>query len=289
LRVRPTAAVALIVLLPGCPCWVGGPDHQADLPRILEAFHDCDSQVVLVAAHRGEHLCHPENSLPAIEAAILLGADVVEVDVRGTRDGVLVLMHDDTVDRTTDGSGHVRELSFAQIRQLHLRAGLGISDESVPSLREALLLAKGRVMLDLDIKSAAPASLMEVVEETDCLDQVIFFAGNGDLLASIRELDPRAILMPRAYSSADVDLLIERFHPPIIHVDESFLTPDIASRISADGGRVWINAVGCPDVLGFLGMAEAGYGALLRDGANVLQTDRAGAMVAYLEKEGLHP
>jgi glycerophosphoryl diester phosphodiesterase len=95
--------------------------------------------------------------------------------------------------------------------------------------------------------------------------------------------------MPRAYSSADVDLIIERFHPPIIHVDERFFTPDIASIIRGDGGRVWINALGCPDVLGFLGMAEAGYGALLRDGANVLQTDRAGAMVAYLEKEGLHP
>src|SRR5271170_2091058 len=68
---------------------------------------------VMVIAHRGEHLKHPENTMPAFQAAIDAGADFFELDVRTTSDGRLVLMHDRTVDRTTNGTGAVREMTFA--------------------------------------------------------------------------------------------------------------------------------------------------------------------------------
>ena len=73
---------------------------------------------IAVISHRGEHLSHVENTLPAFQAAIDAGADFFELDVRTTSDGRLVLMHDGTVDRTTNGKGKVRELAFDQIRQL---------------------------------------------------------------------------------------------------------------------------------------------------------------------------
>src|SRR5437762_13585732 len=69
-------------------------------------------------AHRGANRVAPENTLPAFEAAIALGCDYVEIDVRATRDGQLVLLHDSTVDRTTDGSGRVAEMNFAAVRAL---------------------------------------------------------------------------------------------------------------------------------------------------------------------------
>ncbi|GAA2598027.1 hypothetical protein GCM10010435_91750 [Winogradskya consettensis] len=77
------------------------------------------------AAHRGYWRGAPENSLPAITQAIQHGAHIVEIDVQRTSDGELVLMHDDSVDRTTDGTGKVVALTLAQMRSLRLRSGLG--------------------------------------------------------------------------------------------------------------------------------------------------------------------
>ena len=74
---------------------------------------------VLVAAHRGERFTAPENTMTAFRRAAALGVDMIETDVRMTADGELVIMHDATVDRTTDGTGAVREMSFAQFRSLN--------------------------------------------------------------------------------------------------------------------------------------------------------------------------
>lgn len=79
-------------------------------------------KAILASAHRGEHLRHPENSLPAIQAAIDAGMDYVELDVRTSSDGYLVLMHDPTVDRMTNGKGAIKDMTLAEIRQLDLGA-----------------------------------------------------------------------------------------------------------------------------------------------------------------------
>src|SRR5215213_6287556 len=84
-------------------------------------------QFPVAVAHRGANRVAPENTLPAYQAAIALGCEYVEIDVRATRDGALVLVHDRTVDRTTDGTGAVAELDFAAIRALD--AGVKFGDE----------------------------------------------------------------------------------------------------------------------------------------------------------------
>src|SRR3974390_1221468 len=86
---------------------------------------------IVVIAHRGEHLSHVENTLPAFQAAIEAGADYFECDVRTTADGHMVLVHDATVDRTTNGKGHVSELAFDQVRALDARGN------RVPTFEEA--------------------------------------------------------------------------------------------------------------------------------------------------------
>src|ERR1700686_5360976 len=110
---------------------------------------------IVVVSHRGEHLAHPENTLPAFQAAIEAGADYFELDVRTTSDGRLVLMHDRTVDRTTNGKGPVREMTLDQIRGLDAGAGA-----IPPTLEEALNLAHGRIGVYVDCKDIAPADLV---------------------------------------------------------------------------------------------------------------------------------
>ncbi|MEX0754404.1 MAG: glycerophosphodiester phosphodiesterase [Actinomycetota bacterium] len=105
----------------------------------------------LVVAHRGASSTHPENTLPAFEAAIGAGAEIVEFDVRLTRDGVPVVLHDASVARTTDGHGLVRNMDLAELKRL--RAGSPQDAAEVPTLREALDLLDGRAGADIEIKN----------------------------------------------------------------------------------------------------------------------------------------
>jgi glycerophosphoryl diester phosphodiesterase len=105
----------------------------------------------VIVAHRGAPISHPENTLSSFEAAIELGARIVELDVRVSADGVPVVMHDPTVDRTTDGSGSVNELTAAQLARLN--AGTPGSPAAVPTLAEVLDLASGRAAVALEIKN----------------------------------------------------------------------------------------------------------------------------------------
>ena len=87
---------------------------------ILAAAIPMTAQIVAIS-HRGEHLERPENTMPAFQEAIRVGADYFEVDVRTTSDGKLVLSHDATVDRCTDGKGKVAEMTFEQIGGFYIQ------------------------------------------------------------------------------------------------------------------------------------------------------------------------
>ena len=79
-------------------------------------------RMIMTSAHRGEHAHHPENSIPAIQGAIDAGVDYVEIDVRTTSDGQLVLMHDPSVNRMTNGKGLIKDMTLAEIKKLDLGA-----------------------------------------------------------------------------------------------------------------------------------------------------------------------
>lgn len=127
------AALAGVLLLVGCSA---GPKR----PEVI--------------AHRGASGDAPENTLAAIEGAIALGCDRVEVDVRVTRDGVPVLFHDESLERTTDGTGLLERTTLAQLRELDAGSWKGPqwSGEGVPTLEEAARACNGRIKLMLDIK-----------------------------------------------------------------------------------------------------------------------------------------
>ena len=129
-----------------------------------------------IIAHRGVTLEAPENTIPAIERAIALGAAMVEVDPRYTKDGEVVLMHDESLNRTTNGSGRVSEKTLAEIRRLDVRSQEGRKDSGtkVPTLREVLRAAKGKIQVYLDMKEPDPTPVIKVVLETDAKSYVYF-------------------------------------------------------------------------------------------------------------------
>lgn len=136
-----------------------------------------------LVAHRGWSSEAPENTLLAFERAVAAGAEVLEGDLQLTRDGVVVVIHDPRVDRTTDGSGAVRELSWEEIRRLDAGYGRRFGDrfrgERVPRLEQLLELARGRAQLFLEIKPEAVGEEPTIEEAT--LQAVRDAAMDGDV------------------------------------------------------------------------------------------------------------
>jgi glycerophosphoryl diester phosphodiesterase len=148
----------------------------------------------MVTAHRGYHADHPENSLAAVRATAVLGAEFAEVDVAHTADEVLVLMHDGSVDRTTNGTGEVNQMTWADIQNLELLDCESGNSEScrVPRFEEVLALADELgVMLYLDVKTDRADLVLEAIQQgfyykvslvRDGLDKVVPLAGQDEEL-----------------------------------------------------------------------------------------------------------
>lgn len=174
-------------------------------------------------AHRGASAERPENTLPAFELAIAQGADVVECDVRRTADGVLLLLHDATVDRTTNGSGPLRDLTAAQARALDAGGG-----ERMPELADVLALARGRVRVNVDLKEADIVDqALELVRVSGVEDGVTFISFLPEVWERLDELAPDS---------------------PVIHLVDS--AAGLASLATRDfGGRLVATGVGAPHAI----------------------------------------
>ena len=154
-------------------------DSKLSLLRSKES-----TDYVWVASHRADYVFAPENSIQALENAIYFGADLIETDVRLTKDGHVVMMHDYTVDRMTNGTGRVSELTLKEIKALRLRNNWGGStDYQVPTLEEFIQVAKGKVCLYLDKagydlpeheKGHLVKELLKILEKHDVLEETVF-------------------------------------------------------------------------------------------------------------------
>jgi len=204
-----------------------------------DCWQNSGPRKILTSAHRGEHLHHPENSLPAIQAAIDAGMDFVELDVRTTSDGHLVLMHDRTVDRMTNGHGAVDTMTLAEIRKLDLGARFPgkFPNLRVPTFDEALAFAKGKIGIYIDTKMASPNDLVAAVDRHNMGAHVMFWSERSDFLKQIAELRPDWVLMPEAFNPQHVRDLMQLLRPKMLGFDQrDFNAPTIAAAKQTDAG-----------------------------------------------------
>ena len=275
----------LLLLLVAC----ARPENSGQLENILEKFHDVNSDYVLVAAHRAAHNGYPENSISAIKHAIDLGADIVELDVKTTKDGIPVLMHDGTIDRTTNGSGKLENYTLLELKTFRLKMQDGtITDETIPSFGEALQVVRGRIMVDIDLKTDMVKPIVDVVKKTGTAKQVFYFDNDYIALKEIRYLDKTSLLMPRAYSYEMADSALKLFNPQVVHIDPSFYTGEVTNLIRNENARIWINALGEADEMIRKGAIEKAMNSLLLHGANIIQTDEPVLILKYLRAKKLH-
>lgn len=233
----------------------------------------------VVVAHRGSHLEAPENSLDAYEQAIKDGCDFGEADLRMTKDGVIVLMHDGTVDRTTDGHGKVSDLTFAEIRALHFKKPRR-PNERVPTFEELLDVCKGKLKVYMDIKA---------VRATDVLPLLAKHGMQKDVIAYLYGPVHRAEWAKAAPSV------------PVISDLDSVKTPDQAEKLwrtskfqltdgdyQGDFVAKW-HSLGVALVTDVQSPQEgpAYWQPLIDRGLDGFQTDHPAELVKYLKEKGI--
>jgi glycerophosphoryl diester phosphodiesterase len=157
----------------------------------------------LVIAHRGDSAHRPENTLASFAGALEVGATIVELDVQLTADGEVVVLHDATLDRTTDGRGDVRRLSLAEVRAVSAgyptQFGGAWAGERVPTLAEALGLLRGRARVMIEVKSESvtdeldggvEARTTEIVRRLGMSERVAVISFDARALQHLRRLAP---------------------------------------------------------------------------------------------------
>jgi len=279
LRITYAASLAVFLLLLGCQPPELPPTANTDLDVCLR---DPDCTWKLSVGHRGTgslSLWAPENTLAAHDMAWRMGADSVEVDVRDTVDGVPVLMHDSTVDRTTDGTGSVADMTLDEIRALRIQPLNPIVPvQSVPTFAEALAYLKGKMMVYVDIKSVNVQHLVEVIDSAGMLNVTYLLIGSIAEGEEARSQNPDVALMPVISSEAEVQAYLDALSPIIMfEIEYEDATPEVVDLIHSYDIKIHMDALGLYDVQGI-----AGYNTLLAGGTDSIQTDRLELLVPFL-------
>ena len=260
-----------------CPLLIGAALSACQTPGAQSTkAQDPD---VLVVAHRTCWREAAENSLEGLRACIRQGVDIAEMDVRATRDGVLVLMHDPTIDRTTDGTGQVSRMTYAELGRHRLKAGRGgkrapITTYRIPTLEEALREADGRILVELDIKDS-PRQVMDFLQRYERTGHVVLATDTG--------FDPRLDVRWRlALTEQDSSRLRLRLPngatPYAISANWRHMRDanTAFARIYAQGGRIWsVTLTGKRDT-------PSTWDRYIRTGRSAIHTDRPDALLEHL-------
>jgi glycerophosphoryl diester phosphodiesterase len=238
---------------------------------------------VVAIAHRGEHIRNPENTLPAFAEAIRVGADFIEVDVRTTKDGKLVLSHDGKVDRRTNGQGEVSKMTFDEVRALDagIKSGPEFAHTKVPTFDEALDMARGKIGIYVDVKQASAKDLVEHIDGHGMTEHVVIYAGLR-LSKEIQALNPKLKVMPESDNVETINRLIAELHPKVIAFGARDWKPEIIRLAKEAHAEVYVDRMGPTD-------NPEGWQTAIDEGADGIQTDRPGELVKYLREKGYKP
>jgi len=278
---------------------------------------------IVIVAHGG---CHdaspahgvssaPENSLAALEHCVRMGVDMMATDVRRSKDGALIIMHDTTVDRTTNGTGRVADLTLVELKRLRLRENFGgktariLSKQTIPTLRELLAAARGLIILNLDIEEDVQTRVITAIVAAGMTQGVLVRAAVGEVRHPMADQLPysRVMFMPvivsgRGPVSTDLGAVaaaqIAAAHriPAVatLNLSESEFSA-VAAATRWGGVRLWADVLPGAGMVGIVAKADnldlshddaQAWAILLARGVTVLETDEPAALMDYVRRRG---
>ena len=292
-------------------CGNKDPQYANRAEKIVAEIHNPNSKYVVVACHRGDWRNYPENSIPAIESIIRMGADIMELDLKLTKDSVLVLSHDKTLDRCTTGKGLVSDYTLDEIKQLRLKRAHGVATDSLrmPTLREALECCKDRICVNVDQGYEYYDMVLAITEELGVTDQILIKGKKpvAEVKAKMAEHEHNMMYMPivdiqKPKGKALFDSYIERGVVPLAYEvcwqsNDDGLFDEVCRTILDQGSKIWVNTIwaslcggeGNDDDAAYIADDPAQvYDQYLEKGVSMIQTDRPELLIGYLEKKGRH-
>ena len=276
---------------------------QDRVDQIREKIQNKQSTEVLVVSHRAGWRAAPENSIPAILESIRIGVDIIELDVQVSKDGHLILMHDETLDRTTTGTGKVGDWTLDSLRTLKLRNGGGIRTKyGIPTLEEALLASKGKIMVNLDKAYGIFDQIYELTERTGTSRQIIMKgtqspaqvqADFGPYLKDILYMPIVDLDKPGALDLIqNFQQTLNPFGFELLYSSDQNPLPKTLVPILQGKHLIWYNTLwdtmagGHDDAMSWDNV-DLGFGYLIDSlGARMLQTDRPQLLIDYLNSRG---
>ncbi len=284
------------------------PQYATRAEKLLAEIHNPASDYVMVISHRGDWRNYPENSIPAIESVIRMGVDIVEIDLKMTKDSVLVLSHDQSVNRMFSGKGLVSDYTLAELKQMTLKRAHGIATDSlrIATLEEALTVCKDRILVNLDHAWGYYDEAIKVAEKLGCTEQILMKGSKplqevSDKMAShennfmympiVNILRKSGQELFNQYKEIGVGTQIA------YEVCWDKLTPEVTEcfkEIVDGNSKLWVNSIWgslCAYVDDDAALeygADKIYGQLVDMGATMIQTDRPEFLINYLRSRGLH-
>lgn len=289
-------------------CKEAAPQYANRAEMIAAQIHNPNSKYVVVACHRGDWRNYPENSIPAIESIIRMGADIMELDLKLTKDSVLVLSHDWTIDRCTTGKGRVSDYTLDELKQFRLRRAHGVATDSlhICTLREALECCKDRICVNVDQGYEYYDMVLAVTEELGVTDQILI-KGKHSVAAVAEKMaahEHNMMYMPIIDIQKEQgqklfqEYMDTKTVPLAYEVCWKKLTPEVSDcfkKVVESGSKLWVNTI-WGSLCGYLDDDKAldcedpaeVYDQVIALGASMIQTDRPELLLNYLRKKGLH-
>ena len=242
----------------------------------------------LVSAHRGGPVDgYPENAIETFQHTVdVIGDCLIECDIRQTRDGVLIMMHDKELDRTTTGTGYVDDHDWKEIQHLHLVDNNGNRTRyKVPTLRQTLDWAKGKAILTLDVKADLYKPVIDEVRNADAVDHVVIITYTLEQARQVHELAPEMMISASASGLDGTDRLLASGIPHdklVAFVGVYEPERQVYDKLHAAGIRAILGTMHNLDNRARI-QGGSVYRTLVANGADILATDRPAAAAEALK------
>jgi glycerophosphoryl diester phosphodiesterase len=231
-----------------------------------------------VIAHRGAHVGIPENSLAAIQKAIDLGCDFVEIDTRATKDGRIVSVHNAEVDRYVIGkTGKVKDFTLEEIKQLDIGEKLGPEwkNTRIPGIEDILQLCRGQIGIYLDLKEPLVPELLRIIHTYDMERDIVWYisASQVEVIKELQDLCYKCIAMPDPGPEKNIVKVEQLFRPRVFASDMGQLSEQFVKSAHAVKAKVFVDEKkGNP----------AEWEKMIQWGTDGIQTDDPAALIHFL-------
>lgn len=234
----------------------------------------------LISAHRGGPMPgFPENAIETFENATTHQPVIIEFDVALSKDSLLVVMHDDKLDRTTTGTGPIGSYTYAELQKLTLKDNDGkVTSFKIPTLEEVLTWGKNKVLFTVDIKRGVPYSkVVAAVRKTKSENNAIIITYNANQAAEVHQLAPDLMISASARSIADVERLNQMGVPNeriVAFVGTAAPDKVVYEYLHSKGITCILGTMGNLDRSAVANATQNVYGQLLANGADIISTDQ---------------